>query len=77
MVYPIGDHGVLCGLLSVMPLCLLRRRVAPLSVAPLRVAPLRVAPLRVAPLSVAPLSVAPMSVAPLCGSSPNELEGGS
>ena len=35
VVYPIGDHGVLSGLLSVMPLCLLQRRVAPLRVAPL------------------------------------------
>ena len=35
VVYPIGDHGVLSGLLSVMPLCLLQRRVAPLSVASL------------------------------------------
>ena len=77
MVYPIGDHGVLSGLLSVMPLCLLRRRVAPLSVATLSVAPLSVAPLSVAPLRVAPLSVAPLSVAPLCASSPDELEGGS
>ena len=57
MVYPIGDHEVLCGLLSVMPLCLLWRRVAPLSVAPLSVTPLSVAPLsvHVAPLSVASL----------------------
>ena len=39
-VYPIGDHGVLSGLLSVMPLCLLQRRVAPLRMAPIRVAPL-------------------------------------
>ena len=88
VVYPIGDHGVLLsGLLSVMPHCLLRRRVAPLSVALLRVAPLRMAPLRVAPLSVAPLSVAPLRmaplrvaplrVAPLCASSPDELEGAS
>ena len=82
VVYPIGDHGVLSGLLSVMPHCLLRRRVAPLSVALLRVAPLRMAPLRVAPLSVAPLSVAPLRmaplrVAPLCASSPDELEGAS
>ena len=53
VVYPIGDHGVLSGLLSVMPLCLLRRRVAPLSVAPLRVTSLSVVPLRVAPLRVA------------------------
>ena len=72
VVYPIGDHGVLSGLLSVMPLCLLWRRVAPMSVAPLSVVPLSVAP-----LSVAPLRVAPLSVAPLYGSSPDELEGGS
>ena len=49
VVYPIGDHGVLFGLLSVMPLCLLQRRVAPLSVAPLRVTSLSVASLSVAP----------------------------
>ena len=52
VIYPIGDHGVLCGLLSVMPLCLLRKRVAPLSVACLSVAPLRSAPLSVAPLRI-------------------------
>ena len=34
VVYTIGDHEVLRGLLSVMPLFLLRRRVAPISVAP-------------------------------------------
>ena len=46
--------GTLWALECVMPLCLLRRRVAPLSEAPLSVAPLSVAPLRVAPFRVAP-----------------------